>query len=187
MFKLIPFLRPLHYEAFFYSIQTLLSWFIKSLRWLLFFTDHSWIKEHVQQHEVPCGQCCEISFTLGDLGSCSFSTPLVSASRDVSFSTGSLVPCQTVADHSSPAFTCRSSFSSVIFDTPYPSTISFSFQSSCESDNLRFSSPIPVMSSFAFFTPEQQKPFSFTSDESKTDTSKTGIFFSSCSFCIVLS
>ncbi|THU44227.1 hypothetical protein C4D60_Mb02t05180 [Musa balbisiana] len=135
--------------------------------------DHSWIKEHVQQHEVPCGQCCEISFTLGDLGSCSFSTPLVSASRDVSFSTGSLVPCQTVADHSSPAFTCRSSFSSVIFDTPYPSTISFSFQSSCESDNLRFSSPIPVMSSFAFFTPEQQKPFSFTSDESKTDTSKT--------------
>ncbi|KAJ8466045.1 hypothetical protein OPV22_028597 [Ensete ventricosum] len=58
--------------------------------------DHSWIKEHEQQHEVPCGQCCEVSFTPGDLGSCSFSTPLVSASRDISFSTGSLVPRQTL-------------------------------------------------------------------------------------------
>ncbi|RWV79079.1 hypothetical protein GW17_00059848 [Ensete ventricosum] len=51
------------------------------------------VLEHTQQPEASCGQCHEVSLTPGDLGNCSFSTPLVSASRDVSFNTSSLVPC----------------------------------------------------------------------------------------------
>ncbi|WOL13092.1 calcium-dependent protein kinase 26 [Canna indica] len=135
--------------------------------------EHVWIKGNTQQPEFPYGQPHELSFTPGDLGSCSFSTPLVTASRDVSFNTGSLVPCQRAEDHSIPAFTCRLSFSSSAVDAPVSSTINFSFQSSCESDSLRFSSQISVMPSFAFFTSEQQKPFSFTSEDSKTNTSQT--------------
>ncbi|XP_064961488.1 calcium-dependent protein kinase 26-like [Musa acuminata AAA Group] len=135
--------------------------------------DHSWITEHTQQPEVSCGQCHEVSFTPGDLGNSSFSTPLVSASRDVSFSTSSLIPCQRVEDHSLPAFTCRSSCSSFIVDVPFSSTISFSFQNGCESDGMRFCSQMPVVPSFAFFMPEQQKPFSFTSEELKIKASQT--------------
>ncbi|KAG6502207.1 hypothetical protein ZIOFF_042096 [Zingiber officinale] len=41
---------------------------------------------------------------------------------------------------------------------------------SFESESLRFSTPIEVMPSFAFFTTEQQKPFSFTNDEPENNT-----------------
>ncbi|RRT46734.1 hypothetical protein B296_00039214 [Ensete ventricosum] len=49
------------------------------------------VLEHTQQPEASCGQCHEVGLTPGDLGNCSFSTPLVSASRDVSFNTSSLL------------------------------------------------------------------------------------------------
>ncbi|XP_042399774.1 calcium-dependent protein kinase 26-like [Zingiber officinale] len=132
--------------------------------------DHSWIKEHTQQPQVLSGQGHEIGFRQDDVGSCSFSTPLVSASRDVSFSTSSLIAYHEVDDHSSPVFSCRSSFSSVAVETPLSCTINFSFQNSFESESLRFSTPIEVMPSFAFFTTEQQKPFSFTNDEPENNT-----------------
>ena len=151
-----------------------LSLVLASLELASCFADHSWITEHTQQPEVSCGQCHEVSFTPGDLGNSSFSTPLVSASRDVSFSTSSLIPCQRVEDHSLPAFTCRSSCSSFIVDVPFSSTISFSFQNGCESDGMRFCSQMPVVPSFAFFMPEQQKPFSFTSEELNIKASQTG-------------
>lgn len=140
------------------------------------FADHSWIKEHMQHPQVLSGQGHEIGFSQDDVGSCSFSTPLISASRDVSFSTSSLIAYHEVDDYSSPVFSCRSSFSSVAVETPLSRTIDFSFQNSFESESLRFSGPIQVMPSFAFFTTEQQKPFSFTSDEPENNTFHTGRF-----------
>ncbi|KAG6517885.1 hypothetical protein ZIOFF_021284 [Zingiber officinale] len=122
--------------------------------------DHAWIKKHVQQPQVLSNQRHEIGFSRDDLGSCSFFTSLISAGRGVSFSTSSLIAYHGVDDHSSPEFSCRSSFSSVAVET-----IDFSFKSSLESESQRFSAPIPVMSSFALFETEQQKqPFSFTSN-----------------------
>lgn len=144
--------------------------------WSASFVDHSWIKEHTQLPQVLSGQGREIGFSQDDVGSCSFSTPLISASRDVSFSTSSLIAYHEVDDHSSPVFSCRSSFSSVAVETPLSCTINFSFQNSFESESLRFSTPIQVMPSFAFFTTEQQKPFSFTSDEPENNTFHMGRF-----------
>ncbi|XP_074560762.1 calcium-dependent protein kinase 5-like [Curcuma longa] len=133
--------------------------------------DHSWIKEHIQQPQVLSDQGHQIGFSRDDLRSCSFSTSLISAARGVSFSTSSLVAYRGVDDHSSPAFSCRSSFSSIAVETPLSCTINFSFKSSLESESLRFAAPIPVMPSFAFFaTEQQQQPFSFTSDTFRMDS-----------------
>ncbi|XP_073012522.1 calcium-dependent protein kinase 26 [Typha latifolia] len=131
--------------------------------------DHSWIKDHTDQRQVSCRRSNEISYGQSDLGSCSFATPLASRSRDVSFSTSSPIPCQTLADQSSPAFTCRSSFSTFIVDsTPCSPTIAFSFSSSCEPSSAIFSPQIPSMSSFSFFSPPrttaQEDFLDFTSE-----------------------
>ncbi|OAY64235.1 Calcium-dependent protein kinase 14 [Ananas comosus] len=135
--------------------------------------DHSWIKEHADQSQVSCGQCNgSISLRQGDLGSCSFSTPLMSHSRDVSFSTGFPIPCQSQEDHSSPTFTCRSSFSAFVVDsTPSCPTIGFSFGNICEHDGVLLSSQIPSMSNFSFLSPqssEQENLLTFATEAFNT-------------------
>ncbi|XP_010255556.1 PREDICTED: calcium-dependent protein kinase 26-like [Nelumbo nucifera] len=110
--------------------------------------DHSWIKDCWQVNEEPN----EHDSVQLDLGSSSFSIPLIARNMDFSFS--SPISGNTQPGYS-PAFTCRSSFSSFLVDPTTPCLVSggFSFSSCCESSSLEFSSPVPSMPSFAFFSP----------------------------------
>ncbi|KAL5727747.1 calcium/calmodulin-dependent protein kinase [Ranunculus cassubicifolius] len=101
--------------------------------------EHSWMTDCLQQAVKPyesedrsCGQL--------DLGSVSFSTPLIT--KDISFGSESLTP-----------FTCKSSFSSFMVGDATPCSVSgaFSFSSCCEANTLDLSSPVSTMPSFAFF------------------------------------
>ncbi|XP_008809781.2 calcium-dependent protein kinase 26-like [Phoenix dactylifera] len=148
--------------------------------------DHAWIKDHAQEPNVSCGNCNETNSGQGDMRNCSFCTALVPATRDISFSSPSPIPCRTQADHSSPAFSCRSSFSPFMVDaTPCSPPVGWSFRSSFESSSLEFSTPIPSMPSFSFFSPlnEQENLLGFTADRSNVNTiqrdSSFGKFFMS--------
>ncbi|XP_024927745.3 calcium-dependent protein kinase 26 [Ziziphus jujuba] len=114
--------------------------------------DHSWMKSSVSCSEQPSrsanqhhGEC--------DVGGNSFSTPLMSRNQDISFGAGSGSPI--TCDTQSPAFTCRSSFSSFLVEPTTPSLAScgFSFRCSGDSNGLEISYPLPSMPSFAFFSP----------------------------------
>uniref|UniRef100_A0A5B7BFV3 non-specific serine/threonine protein kinase n=1 Tax=Davidia involucrata TaxID=16924 RepID=A0A5B7BFV3_DAVIN len=111
---------------------------------------HSWLKdytestqEHNKHERVSCGQL--------EIGGGSFSTPFIAKNQ---------APSATVCskEGNSPAFTCRSSFSSFLVDNGTPCSISegFSFSSCCESNAPEFSSPIPSMPSFTFFSPSSE-------------------------------
>ncbi|KAF6160441.1 hypothetical protein GIB67_019210 [Kingdonia uniflora] len=82
----------------------------------------------------------------------SCSTPLIYGNRDISFGSESPVPGETQLEPQSPVFTCKSSFSSFLVEPTTPSLVSggFSFRSCCETE---FSSPIPSLPSFTFFSP----------------------------------
>lgn len=81
----------------------------------------------------------------------SVSTSFMSRNQDISFGTGSPITC----DAESPTFTCRSSFSSFLTEpsTPCQASGRFAFCSHGDSNALEFSSPVPSMPSFAFFSP----------------------------------
>uniref|UniRef100_A0A0A8Y2M4 Protein kinase domain-containing protein n=1 Tax=Arundo donax TaxID=35708 RepID=A0A0A8Y2M4_ARUDO len=124
--------------------------------------EHSWMQEHADQSQDSCSHCHEIGLRREDPGSCSFSTPLASRSRDVSFNTGGLIACQGLSedDVCSPTFACRSSFSAFVADIGAPSgtTSGFSFSGAPEPSGAAFpSSPSPVMSmpSFSFFCAQE--------------------------------
>ncbi|XP_068650390.1 calcium-dependent protein kinase 17 isoform X2 [Aristolochia californica] len=109
--------------------------------------DHAWMKNFSQLSEEPSifanPNCKQL-----ELSCASFSTTLVSGTRDFSFESGSPGPSSPQLE-SSPAFTCKSSFSSfLVEDTPL-STASgfFSFRS------LEFSSPVFSFPSFTFSSP----------------------------------
>ncbi|XP_021901777.1 calcium-dependent protein kinase 26 isoform X2 [Carica papaya] len=107
---------------------------------------HSWLED-----------CSEVAQELGkqegldhrqlEAGGGSFSTPYVARTQDYSFSNGQL----TV----SPAFTCKSTFSSLVVDNCTPCSVfeGFSFTSCRESSMGDFSSLVPSMPSFTFFSP----------------------------------
>lgn len=81
----------------------------------------------------------------------SLSTPFISGNEDYNLSS---VDNREV--ESSPVFTCKSSFSSFLVEDSTPCSITtggFSFSSCCESNVPDFSSPIPSLPSFTFFTP----------------------------------
>ncbi|KAJ1692729.1 hypothetical protein LUZ63_009427 [Rhynchospora breviuscula] len=109
--------------------------------------DHPWITKHSNQPPTPCNQLNGTNLMQQEIGSFSFSSPQVTPSRDVSFSTPSPDPCQIRTDSfSSPIFTCRSSFSAFLEDTAPPTrNTGFSLGSDAEP-----SSPIPSMPSFSF-------------------------------------
>ncbi|KAL6606297.1 hypothetical protein ACP70R_041950 [Stipagrostis hirtigluma subsp. patula] len=125
--------------------------------------EHSWMQEHADQSQDSCSHCHEIGLSRDDPGSCSFSTPLASRSRDVSFNTGGPIACQGLSEEDvcSPTFACRSSFSAFVADgAPSCSTSGFSFGGVCEpTDAAAFSSPVMSMPSFSFFCgQEAQEP-----------------------------
>ena len=97
--------------------------------------------------EASENKCCQE----WELGSGSFSTPLMTRNQDISFGAASPVIC----DVESPAYTCRSSFSSFMAEpsTPCLASAGFSFRSDDDSDALVFASPVTSMPSFAFFSP----------------------------------
>ncbi|KAK0595892.1 hypothetical protein LWI29_010904 [Acer saccharum] len=110
--------------------------------------DHSWMTDDIQySEEASENKCCQE----WELGSGSFSTPLMTRNQDISFGAASPVIC----DVESPAYTCRSSFSSFMAEpsTPCLASAGFSFRSDDDSDALVFASPVTSMPSFAFFSP----------------------------------
>ncbi|KAF8392889.1 hypothetical protein HHK36_021129 [Tetracentron sinense] len=134
---------------------------------------HSWMKDYVQAAEKPY-DCENISDEQLDMGGGSFSTPFIVRNQDLRFDAGSLVSGDGQPGHS-PAVTCRSSFSSFLVDATTPSLVSggFSFRS-CESNALEFSSPVPSMPSFAFFSPssaveQHNNLLGFTANISRVD------------------
>lgn len=89
-----------------------------------------------------------------EVGGGSFSTPFIPRTEDCAVNGR---PCTTGDGKlkESPAFTCRSSFTSFIEDdaTPCSAAGNFSFNSHHESSVAEFSSPISSMPSFTFFSP----------------------------------
>ncbi|KAJ1257736.1 hypothetical protein BS78_10G019400 [Paspalum vaginatum] len=121
--------------------------------------EHSWMQEHAEQSQDSCSHCHEFGLRREDPGSCSFSTPLASRSRDVSFSTGGgPFACQGMSEDEacSPTFACRSSFSAFVADAaPSCSSASgFSFGGAC-GEPMAFPSPVASMPSFAFFCSQE--------------------------------
>ncbi|KAJ4713031.1 Protein kinase domain [Melia azedarach] len=107
---------------------------------------HSWMEDCEQEAQERHKQddfCCKQL----ELGRGSFSATFISRNQDYSFIDGQ--------PEQSPAFTCRSSFSTFLVDdsTPCSGCGGFSFSSCCESSAVDFSSPIPSMPSFTFFSP----------------------------------
>ncbi|XP_042481800.1 calcium-dependent protein kinase 26-like [Macadamia integrifolia] len=137
--------------------------------------DHGWIRDCRHVAEEPY-ESDGLSCRQLDLDGSSFSTPFVSRNQDFSFSSASPLPGDAQLGIS-PAFTCRSSFSSFLLDcsTP-PCTVSvgFSFQSCCASDGMEFSSPVQSMPSFDFFSPspaveQRNNSLRFTANVSGVD------------------
>ncbi|CAD6341111.1 unnamed protein product [Miscanthus lutarioriparius] len=124
--------------------------------------EHPWMQEHADQSQDSCSHCHEIGLWREDPGSCSFSMPLASRSRDVSFNTGGAITCQGMPEDEacSPTFAaaCRSSFSAFVTD-PAPSSCpastsggsGFSFGGACEPPGGGFPLPVSSMPSFSFF------------------------------------
>ncbi|XP_059642577.1 calcium-dependent protein kinase 26-like [Cornus florida] len=114
---------------------------------------HSWMKDCAQGTQGPSKHDCS-DFGQMEVGGGSFSTPFIAKTRDYIFSDG--LPATTCSkEGNSPAFTCRTSFTSFPVDNTTPCSISvgFSFSSCCESNATEFSSPVPSMPSFTFFSP----------------------------------
>ncbi|KAM6555960.1 hypothetical protein CsatB_002979 [Cannabis sativa] len=115
--------------------------------------DHPWMTTNESKPQQP-SQCASQSCGAWDEGGCSFSSPFMSRNQDPSFGNGSLINSD---DTQSPAFTCRSSFSSFLVEpsTPCLASGGFSFRSCGESIGIGtdVASPISSMPSFAFFSP----------------------------------
>ncbi|MCL7049715.1 hypothetical protein MKW94_018980 [Papaver nudicaule] len=120
--------------------------------------DHSWMNESCEHQTLDV-----------DMGQGSFSpTTFISRNQDLSFGS------ESQPGHS-PAFTCKSSFSSFLVDASTPCSVArgFSFRSCGESNDLDFSSPVSSMTSFAFFGPSSPvdqvscNPLSFKVDSSE--------------------
>ncbi|KAM1037361.1 hypothetical protein EV1_031845 [Malus domestica] len=89
-----------------------------------------------------------------EVGGGSFSTPFIYTNQNFSLDDGS----PTAGDvelWQSPAFTCKSSSSGFLVDNGSlcPASGGFSFSSCYELSPLEFSSPVPSMPSFTFFSP----------------------------------
>lgn len=117
---------------------------------------HSWMKDFVESSQEPYKRKDPRSGQL-ELGGSSFSTPLIARNQDYSFSYESPITSDGQMG-TSPAFTCRSSFSTFLVDNNAPCSVSggFSFSSCCESAAREFPSPVPSLPSFTFFSPSSE-------------------------------
>lgn len=122
-----------------------------------------------------------------EMGMSSSPAPFIVRNRDFSFSDGTPVICEDQMGHS-PVFTCKSSFSSFLLDnvgTPSSVPGGFSFSSCVELDTAtEFSSPIPKLPSFTFFSPcsstvdQVNSSMRFKANLSLSETLHEGLFFS---------
>lgn len=114
---------------------------------------HSWMEDCAQATEESYKQDNHGRIQL-EVGGISFSTPFIVRNQDYSFNDKSPTTgdCQI---EESPAFTCKSSFSSFLVDNSTCCSASggFSFSSCNESSAVDFSSPVASMPSFAFLSP----------------------------------
>lgn len=112
---------------------------------IFYAVDHSWLLESDEQDQNRV----ELN---PDVGTSDEVKHLMSRDQDISFGTGSHIMCD--AQSSSPAFSCKSSFSSFLVSpsTPHFTSGAFSFRSCGSSSSLEFCSPIPSMPSFTFFS-----------------------------------
>ena len=115
--------------------------------------EHSWIREHADDSRDSCGGCLEIGLGREEPGSCSFSTPMATRSRDVSFSTGGPIACQGLSEEPcSPTFSCRSSFSAFsAARAPAPSCGALLFSFGDSPEPMKDAAPVVSMPSFSFF------------------------------------
>lgn len=107
--------------------------------------DHRWTKDPTPLIDVN-PRCDRL-----DAGGTPLSSSFMARNQDISFGAGSPI----VRDQESPAFSCKSSFSSFLVEptTPLLNSCGFSFCSSGGSDTLEFSTPVVSMPSFTFFGP----------------------------------
>ncbi|KAH6817059.1 phosphoenolpyruvate carboxylase-related kinase 1 [Perilla frutescens var. frutescens] len=114
---------------------------------------HSWTKDAPRSTHEPCRQDI-LSCEHVDVGGYSFSNLNIAREQDLSFRDGSPLNVNNEHEHS-PAFSCQSSFTSSPVNLCTPSSVPGAVRSGscCESHELEFSSPIPSMPSFTFFTP----------------------------------
>ncbi|KAK3039228.1 hypothetical protein RJ639_027932 [Escallonia herrerae] len=104
--------------------------------------DHIWTNDTTVLCEVPSAhekQSCGL-----DMGA------FMARNQDISFGIGSPISC----DSQSPSFACKSSFTSFLVEPSKALSESggFSFCSSGGSQTLEFSTPVPSLPSFAFFS-----------------------------------
>ncbi|KAL5751096.1 hypothetical protein ACOSP7_025699 [Xanthoceras sorbifolium] len=107
---------------------------------------HSWIDDCAQAAQELHKQDALGSKKL-EVSEASISATFMARNQDYSFRDRNL--------EQSPAFTCKSSFSTFLVDdgTRCSANGGFSFSSCCESNAIDFSSPIPSMPSFVFLSP----------------------------------
>ncbi|KAL3498760.1 hypothetical protein ACH5RR_041492 [Cinchona calisaya] len=116
---------------------------------------HSWMNVSAEENEERNMQDTGSSHML-KVDNYSFSTPPMDRNQDCSFSDCPdrlpAIECSEVEN--SPVFTCRSSFSSfLIGQSPCSILGGYSFDSCGKSIAPEFSSPLPSMPSFTFFSP----------------------------------
>lgn len=113
---------------------------------------HSWINDLPEEPE-ELNMKDSTSFSLLEVDNYSFSTLSIARNQDYSFGDESpAIHCSEMEN--SPAFTCRSSFSSFLIDQSSCSTSGgYSFDGYAKSNAPEFLSPLPSMPSFTFFSP----------------------------------
>ena len=147
--------------------------------WPLLFAAHSWLKDPVHSSGEQLKQL-NLNFGQSEAITSCLSNPQLAMNEDYYCSDVSPAVIDTnLSLEISPVFTCKSSFSSFLVDQRTPCSISggFSFSSSYEPNIPDFSSPIPSMPSFTFFSPcsTVQQSNKSLAREGKLPTSDKGI------------
>lgn len=140
---------------------------------------HSWLRDSLHGSEDQLKQL-NLNYRQVEATTGCLSNPQLAMNQDYCCSDASPAGVDNNLE-SSPVFTCKSSFSSFLIDQGTPCSISggFSFSSSYEPIVPDFSSPIPTMPSFTFFSPCSafQQSNNSLACEGKLSTSDKGIYW----------
>lgn len=139
---------------------------------IISFAAHSWMNDLAEDASEP-NMKDSAKFPLLEADNYSFSNPSIARNHDYSFGDESpAIDCGEVQNSS--VLTCRSSFSSFLIDQSHCSISGgYSFENYTKTDAPEFSSPLPSMPSFTFFSPntviDQSNDSSFRGKSSMTD------------------